>query len=265
MASFDSVAASYDKSLVASRIGTFQREQVHRLMDKCLHTKKGLHVLELNCGTGEDAIWLAKKGHEVWATDVSEAMLSVAEEKVHRSQLSLKISLQQLDFMRLKKLSVPQKFDLVLSNFGGFNCVSPIELQQVFFNIHQLLAPDGLLIFVIMVDMTAWDMFYQFAKGKWGSLFRRKGRQVHYVPVGGNRVPTWYHTPKQLRELLAPCFRIEKLRGIGLFVPPSFLESAFTRYLSWLSWLDRLDRMINPGTGLARFCDHLYVQCLREK
>ena len=42
----------------------------------------GSRVLEMNCGTGEDALWLVHRGVQVFATDVSPAMLQVAQSKL---------------------------------------------------------------------------------------------------------------------------------------------------------------------------------------
>ena len=38
----------------------------------------GHRVLELNCGTGEDAVFLARRGVRVLATDLSGAMVEAA-------------------------------------------------------------------------------------------------------------------------------------------------------------------------------------------
>ena len=42
-------------------------------------------VLELGCGTGTDAIWLAKNGFEVTAVDVSDIAISIAEKSAKKS------------------------------------------------------------------------------------------------------------------------------------------------------------------------------------
>ena len=41
----------------------------------------GQHMLELGCGTGEDAVWLAQHGLTVTATDASSAMLEQTRRK----------------------------------------------------------------------------------------------------------------------------------------------------------------------------------------
>jgi hypothetical protein len=51
---FDEMAADYDRSFTASAIGSLMRQAVWRRLDACF--RPGDRVLELNCGTGTDAI-----------------------------------------------------------------------------------------------------------------------------------------------------------------------------------------------------------------
>ena len=55
---FDSLAAKYDDLFTRSMIGRAQRGAV---WDALIDTfEPGSHILELNCGTGEDALFLAR-------------------------------------------------------------------------------------------------------------------------------------------------------------------------------------------------------------
>ena len=60
------------------RAADAQRELVHGYLRPVLPDAGGLHILELACGTGEDALWFARRGCAVTATDASSAMLGVA-------------------------------------------------------------------------------------------------------------------------------------------------------------------------------------------
>src|SRR5687767_9229772 len=78
---FDAIAHNYDDLFSKSLIGYHQRQITRRYLQKFLSGKPPLKILEINCGTGEDAIWLASLGHQVIATDQSERMISIAREK----------------------------------------------------------------------------------------------------------------------------------------------------------------------------------------
>ena len=51
----------------------YKRDRVRQHILK--HIKESASMLELNCGTGEDALFFAGKGFSVHATDISEGML----------------------------------------------------------------------------------------------------------------------------------------------------------------------------------------------
>src|SRR4051812_33151890 len=97
---FDSYAETYDSHFTQSAIGKLQRERVRIFLSK--HLKKmPLNILEINCGTGEDAFWMADKGHKVTATDGSEEMIKVCINK-KREENSQKIEFLQCPFSELK-------------------------------------------------------------------------------------------------------------------------------------------------------------------
>src|SRR5919197_5976680 len=118
MAAFDAAARSYDADFTTSRLGVWLRHRVwHVLEAACL---PGQHVLELGCGTGEDAVWLAKRGVSVVATDASAMMLSVADRKARQAGVADRVQLAQVDASRL---TIGGTYDAALADFGVLNCV----------------------------------------------------------------------------------------------------------------------------------------------
>ena len=76
---FDTLAENYDAHFTRSSIGRAQRDAVWR---KAVEVFRGeLSILELNCGTGEDALFLASQGHRVTALDASRAMIDRASQR----------------------------------------------------------------------------------------------------------------------------------------------------------------------------------------
>src|ERR1043166_6681556 len=80
-AAFDIMAADYDTAFSRSLTGDCQRSQVYEWLSDFIKDKKELNILEINCGTGDDALWLASLGHSVIATDISAAMIAEAKDK----------------------------------------------------------------------------------------------------------------------------------------------------------------------------------------
>ncbi len=88
-ADFDQAAATYDNYFTFSEIGKKQRALVYEKLQKQL--KDTNKILEINCGTGEDAIWLANQNFLVTATDISKNMIEIAQSKSNVKNLTFKI------------------------------------------------------------------------------------------------------------------------------------------------------------------------------
>src|SRR4051812_44973039 len=56
------------------------------------YLKPGSTMLELNCGSGEDAVFFAQQGFSVHATDISGGMLDVMKEKIRNRSVNQKIN-----------------------------------------------------------------------------------------------------------------------------------------------------------------------------
>lgn len=64
---FNQLAAHYDTVFTNTDIGRMLRQRTHDLLNGML--TPGQTVLVLNCGTGEDVIYLARQGINVLASD----------------------------------------------------------------------------------------------------------------------------------------------------------------------------------------------------
>ncbi|MBK9276270.1 MAG: class I SAM-dependent methyltransferase [Flavobacteriales bacterium] len=259
---FDIAAASYDADFTDSAIGRAQRGQVWRALDPLLHPPP-MQVLELNCGTGADAMHIAGAGHSVLATDRSEAMLSVARAKARHAGLADRVRTAALD------LQVPElppgegPFDLVLSDLGGLNCIDAAGLAAVGRFIASVLRPGGRFVAVLMADRCLMETAYHLLRARPATAFRRWRHGPMDVPVGGRAVRTWYHSPAVLRQAFGPSFVQEDLRPIGLFVPPGYLEPRLRDRPRLLHWLDRSDRLAARAPWTARLGDHYLIQLRR--
>jgi len=84
---FDSLAENYDEVFTCSLIGRAQRDAVWGAARAAF--TPGSRILEINCGTGEDALFLARQGVIVFACDASEQMIAVAKNGTRRRHLAL--------------------------------------------------------------------------------------------------------------------------------------------------------------------------------
>lgn len=254
---FDTHAKSYDAVFTHSTIGKAQRSRVYHFLNPIILTKKSLSILEINCGTGEDAAYFHKLGHQVIATDISERMIQVAKKKYPN------ITFKQLDATQINKNSFTHTFDLIFSNFGGLNCLSPTELQKFITNSQELLKPKGKLALVIMPKQCLWEQFYFFLKGNLKLARRRNTTNAVLVNVEGEQVPTWYYNPKFLLKMASKIFIKTDLRPVGIAVPPSYLEPFFKNKKGLFSVLTFMERIFKSGFW-AKYADHFLI-VLRSK
>lgn len=258
-AGFDQIANEYDADFVNTATGKMQRNIVWDYLKKFLDKKDSLSILELNCGTGEDAIWLASKGHKVLATDVSEKMLEVANKKANASGFGESISFSILDISKPETYPKDIQFDIVFSNFGGFNCLSPDDFLKVLPAIAKILKPKGRLISVIMPKFCLWESFYFSLKGEFSKVFRRNRADSLAVQLGDNQVETWYFSPSQIQGLNPSAFRIIRKRPVGLFLPPSYLENYFAKHPKSLHFLNRVEKLFGSFSFTSSFSDHFII------
>lgn len=80
MGSFDSVADRYD-AVCATPIGTFIETVEQKIVKELLNPCPGERIVDLGCGTGTNALWIAEAGCQVVGVDESEAMLTQARGK----------------------------------------------------------------------------------------------------------------------------------------------------------------------------------------
>lgn len=254
-APFDAVAGRYDDSFTTSRIGTAQRQQVWRELDHVF--APGQRILEINCGTGVDAAHLAARGVEVWACDSSPRMIEVARRRVASSRLSAEVHLHRLPTEQIQSLQPAVAFDGAFSNFGGLNCVE--DLSAVARSLSSLLKPGGAAILCVMGRYVAWEMVWFALRGRLRQAGRRLGNQPVQVKLGDASVACWYRSVRAIRLAFRPHFRLRRWKGVGISVPPSYLERQAAQFPRIMRVLERADPHLGR-TPLARgLADHLLL------
>lgn len=253
--------SAYDREFTFSRIGMVQRRMVWGYMDHMLRMP-GMQVLDLNCGTGTDAVHLARHGHRVVATDVSEEMLRVAREKARQFGVEEHITHLRLGFDELADLATPAS-DLILSNFGGFNFVAPDHLADLVDPIANALKPGGRLIAVLMPDRCASETMHHFLRGELKEAFRRGRHDPVWAGLSGTGAVIWYHAPKKFARTFQRRFKTINLRPIGLFVPPVHMERHLGEKEKLLARLAKCDERFAGLQWTARYADHYLIDLER--
>ncbi|AXG69450.1 magnesium-protoporphyrin O-methyltransferase [Kordia sp. SMS9] len=251
---FDVAAPQYDDIFTYSNIGKAQRKLVFKYIHPIIQQDKKLSILELNCGTGADAIEFAKRGHDVIATDISAGMIEVANAKSHPENVQFNVQ----DINTLTAETFNKKFDFIFSDFGGINCLSYEQLQTFFKTANDLLLPNGKIAIVLMPKNCLWERFYFTLKGDKKKANRRNTTESIVANVDGVGVNTWYYNPQDVSAAANTFFTTKKVKPIGVTIPPSYLEQSFVAKFPILNIFKGLDSVLTAAS-LAKYADHFLI------
>ena len=250
---FDKVANLYDTTFTNTLVGRAQRDIVWRYLEQQL-PQKPVKILELNCGTGEDAVWLSKHGHHVTATDVSAKMIDVTREKARNAGVELDTLIWDLT----TPFEGNDTYDIIFSNFGGLNCLSPEQMHTLKAELHRITKPNGMCIFVIMGNFCLMESIYFLTTFRFKSAFRRR-RSVEARLSENNVIQTWYYSPSDISNTLRDNWQRMRVEPVGVVIPPSFLNPGCERHPKIFSAIKKLDRNISISSITSVLADHYCI------
>jgi ubiquinone/menaquinone biosynthesis C-methylase UbiE len=256
-APFDHVAETYDAVFTNSLIGRAQRDSVWKELDRCFHP--GQRILELNCGTGVDAVHLAERGVEVVACDVAPRMIQVARQRLSPLRHGTRVDFRVLATEQIANLADRGPFDGAFSNFGGLNCVR--DLSAVARDLARLLAPGATALLCMAGHSVAWEIIWYLGQGNARKALRRfqRGGTIGRL-AKGVAVEVQYPSARTMAHLFAPDFRLLRLKGVGVAVPPSYLEPLARRFPKVLKTLAGFDRLLSGVPVIRSLADHILLE-----
>jgi ubiquinone/menaquinone biosynthesis C-methylase UbiE len=250
---FDRLAGTYDETFTSTPIAWLNRRAVWRRADAVF--PRGSIILEMNCGTGEDAAHLAARGVRVHATDISAEMLRVASEKLAQRNLSDAVQVSLLAWEQLDTLP-EAAYDGVLSDFGGLNCV--LDLDSAAAALARRLRPAASALFCVMGPFAIWEWIWYGIRLQPEKAFRRLRREPHW-----RGIPLRYPSPRRLARAFSKDFRVKRIGAIGILLPPSFAESLVVRRPRLIATLDRWERRLETLAPLYWLADHYLIELER--
>lgn len=218
--------------------------------------KPGNRILELNAGTGIDAIFFAGKGFDIYATDNADGMLQVFGNKIKNLGLEEKIQLQKCSFNNLEAIDAGT-FDHIFSNFGGLNCAENIE--QVIQQFDRLLNPGGMATLVIMPPVCPWELMLAL-KGNFKIAFRRLKKKGVRSHLEGVYFTTYYYSPEQLLKAFDKNkYSNVSFKGLGILSPPPYLDTFPVKHPCIYSMLCRIEEKIDQRFPFYSWSDHFVI------
>jgi len=257
---FSTQSVIFDEIYSANTIINYKRERARSHVLSLL--KPASSILELNSGTGEDALFFARQGHRVHATDISTGMQEQLKKKVASHGKGTLVSTEICSYTQLSHLKNQGPYDHIFSNFAGLNCTD--ELDKVLASFNGLLKPGGAVTLVILPKFCIWETLMLF-KGKFRTSFRRffagKGAKAH---IEGVYFKCWYYNPSFVINHLKDNFDVIGLEGLCTIVPPSYIEGFAEKYPKAYKFLKNKEDKLKTSWPWKYIGDY-YIISLRKK
>jgi SAM-dependent methyltransferase len=253
-AAFSTQSDHYDADDVSNQVIQDLRQRVYIHVEKFL--KPNSSILELNCGTGIDAVYFASNGHHVHAIDISEGMIAKTNAKIIARDIEKSISTERLSFIDLDKFSTQRQFDFVFSNFGGLNCTE--DLRAVVKNLPSILNDGAFISFVVMPRVCPWELI-SVLKGNFGTAFRRFKRQGVSAVIDGQKFKTYYHSLSKIKSSFPATFKFISSVGLAGISPPPHRSDFPSRYPHLYKLLAATDIKVTRLIPFDRCADHIIV------
>jgi len=195
--------------------------------------KPGL-ILDIGCGTGEQSLFLAKRGYKVVGVDISCEMLAKANENAREGMLKDRLSLVIASAEALPFRD--KSFDSLISIFGVFNHIP--KADHAFQETHRVLKSGGRAVFTVVNrwNLTWWINALLKCKISWLiSSMRSKEYTV-------NGLWTYYFSRNDLKNILKRIGYRVKIGSMLLFIYPFtagnliFYERLFIVFEDTVRW-----------------------------
>lgn len=258
---FGKQAPVFDQLYGPDKIVQYKRKRVRDHVEQLI--KPGSAILEINAGTGEDAVYFAQQGHQVHSTDISAGMLQILVRKVAEQGLSGRVTHELCSYTNLESLHHQGPYDYIFSNFAGLNCTGSIE--KVLSSFALLTKPGGYVTLVILPRFCLWESLLMF-RGKFRTAFRRwAGKKGAKAKVEGMPFRCWYYNPSRIIRALHNDFDKIALDGLCTLVPPSYLEQFAEKHPRWMNRLIRWEQQLKSKWPWRSIGDYYIISLQRKK
>ena len=252
---FSRHALDYDEHFSLLETAQAMRRTVWEVAERTF--PRGTRLLELGCGTGEDAVHFAHCGYRVTAIDIAPGMVAKLRSKSEALKIRESIDARVSSIEDFEPAGAA--YDGLFSNFGAVNCVRSLSsLRRI---AARGLKPGAPVLLVTMGRFYPLETLVFLLRGEARRAFVRLQREPR-ADVAGVAVPFAYYSPRQLRQALGEEFSLEQVCGLRSLLPSPPLEHV-GRFLP-MRVLRPLDRFLTTFGPTASFADH-YISVWRRR
>jgi SAM-dependent methyltransferase len=245
---FDAEAAGYDQGFGRNPVGLLFRYVFQERLRARL--PRGARVLDLGCGTGDDALFLAGQGVTVLAIDVAPGMIESARAKAAERGIGedrVRFELRAAEDVA----GAGQGFDGACSGFGALNCA---DLPSVARGLASVLKPRAPLLLSLLGPRPLPAVLERALTGKGGERRRIRPR------VGGVELHVAYPGLGELRRAFGHEFAWSRAAALGVLVPGPAHEGWVRRHPQTFGLLAALEGMVRGWPLLRSLGDHVLLE-----
>jgi SAM-dependent methyltransferase len=211
-AAYDQIAAQYDTLLEAD---CWMRRVLWAHYSTVF--SPGTHVLDIACGTGLDAVFLAERGIQVTGIDVSPQMIAQFQAKARQYELRDRMTGHVEDIAALHTWPMSH-FDGIISAFAGLNTAR--DLGAFAAAAHRVLRPQGRVILHVLGPTDVWRQLGLTARGQWQAARARRQRRQRTVVICGHEILHTLLMPAEMyTRFFAPYFQLRRTYALGFLWP----------------------------------------------
>lgn len=219
-AAFDRVGASIETSVTMNPVNRWMRARSRREIVATF--PPGSALLEIGCGAGADATFLAERGYRIEALDISDKMVEAARERVQSAGLASRVHLRRGRLSEVAgdlERSAWFPFDGAYANFSLTYEDSLRDLARI---VHRLLRPGAPFVFTLPNKLCVSEPVIAMARLRVRDALLRL-KDPRSARVRGFEVRFHTYTPVRVRESLEGFFEPGGTVGVPVFMPPPFL------------------------------------------
>jgi SAM-dependent methyltransferase len=191
-------------------------------------------------------------------------MIELARELAASTSTSDLIDFRTLPSEEIGSLAGENVFDGAFSNFCGLNCVE--DLPAVARELARLLRPGAPILLCMMGRFVPWEIAWYMAHGKPEKALRRL-RRNEFRSSEADGLCIQRPSVREIAGILSPEFRLRRWSGVGIAVPPTYMEHRTRHFPRVIKGLAGIDRLIGGLPFFRRMADCVLLEldCVKPR
>jgi SAM-dependent methyltransferase len=244
---YDAIAAGYDEQV---RGDDWMRRKLHAHYRRVF--SPGDRVLDVGCGTGIDAIFLARQGISVVGIDASSEMIQ---------RLRARLGDVDARVLRIEDMSRlgNERFDGIIAAFASLNSVA--NLAGFADDAARLVRPGGRMVLHMLNRFSLWEWLGHAQRRDWRAAAAVGGASRRRFVIGGQSVEHQVYFPSVAYAYFRGAFQLRAAYGLGALRPPHTVRRL---PVPLLAALERADLSLG-GLPLLRNAGRFFVLDLERR